>query len=190
MEWIIVLIIGVALLVGIAIWAIKAYNKLIDLRNRTEEGQSQISTQLQRRYDLIPNLVETVKGYAEHENKTFENVTIARNMAGQAARSEDPADFARAEKAFGDAMVDVNVVAEAYPDLKANANFQQLQDELSGTENRVAASRQYFNDSVYEYNTQCETFPSNVIAGMFNFDKQEYFEVESEEARKAPTVEF
>lgn len=190
MEWLIILGILILIAVVLVVWAIKMYNTLIDLRNRVEEGQSQIATQLQRRYDLIPNLVETVKGYASHEQATFENVTRARNIAGQAAKSEDPADFARAEKAFGEAMVDINAVAEAYPDLKANQNFQQLQEELSATENRVAASRQYYNDSVYEYNTKRETVPSNIIAGMFSFERKDFFDVETEEARRAPTVEF
>lgn len=190
MEWIIVLVILAVIIGGILIWAIKAYNSLIELRNRVDEGQSQIATQLQRRYDLIPNLVETVKGYAAHEQKTFDSVTQARSLQKQAADSKDPADFAKAEQAFGDAMVNVNAVAEAYPELKANENFQQLQNELTGTENRVAASRQYYNDSVYEYNTKRETFPTNIIAKMFKFLRSEFFEVETEAARHAPTVEF
>lgn len=190
MEWIIILVIGVAILVAVAVWAIKTYNNLIELRTRVEEGQSQIATQLQRRYDLIPNLVETVKGYAAHESETFESVTRARNTAGQAARSADPKDFAKAEAAMGEAMVNVNAVAEAYPELKANTNFQQLQDELTGTENRVAASRQYYNDSVYAYNTKAQTVPSNIIANLFNFEREDFFEVTDEKANHAPDVQF
>jgi LemA protein len=178
---------GLALLVLVVLAAvIGIYNRLVVLRNRVDNAWSQIDVQLKRRYDLIPNLVETVKGYAAHESGTFEKVTQARNMAmnatGVKAQSE-------AENMLSGTLKSLFAVAEAYPDLKANQNFMQLQEELSGTESKIAYARQFYNDSVMSYNTSLQTFPNNVLAGMFGFTQREYFEIEVA-AKEAPKVSF
>jgi LemA protein len=156
------------------------YNSLVRARNRVDNAWSQIDVQLKRRYDLIPNLVETVKGYAAHERQTLEAVTQARaNAIG--AQSGDVAQQAQAENALSGALKSLFAVAEQYPDLKANQNFLQLQEELTSTEDRIAYSRQFYNDSVLSYNNSIQTVPKNVLAGMFNFEKREFFEGAPEE---------
>jgi LemA protein len=166
-------LLGVALLV--VLYGIVQYNALIRLRNRIESAWSQIDVQLQRRYDLIPNLVETVKGYAAHEKGVFESVTQAR---ANAMNAQGPAQQAQAENMVTSALKSLFAVAEAYPDLKANANFAGLQEELSGTEGKIAYARQFYNDTVQSYNTKIQTFPSNLVAGPFGFKEREYFEAE------------
>ncbi|PKQ37132.1 MAG: hypothetical protein CVT59_09450 [Actinobacteria bacterium HGW-Actinobacteria-1] len=179
---------GVAgLVLLVAVFAvIGIYNRLVTLRNRVDNAWSQIDVQLRRRYDLIPNLVETVKGYAAHEKETLEKVIQARNSAmsaqGVAAQGE-------AENLLSGTLKSLFALAENYPDLKANQNFLMLQEELSGTESKIAYARQFYNDSVMSYNTSTQTFPSNVLAGMFGFTLREYFEIE--QAAKEPVkVQF
>lgn len=168
---------AIALLVVVAAFAVIAiYNRLIVLRNRVDNSWSQIDVQLRRRYDLIPNLVETVKGYASHESETLEAVTQARNMAMGA---QTVAEHGQAENMLTGALKTLFAVAEAYPDLKANQNFLLLQEELSTTEGKIAYARQFYNDSVMTYNTAVQSFPSNIIAGMFKFTQREYFEIEA-----------
>ena len=170
------IVVGV-IVVLIVLVLILSYNGLVRLRNRIDNAWSQIDVQLKRRYDLIPNLVETVKGYAAHERGVFEQVTQAR---ANAINAQGPQQQAEAENALSGALKSLFAVAEAYPDLKANQNFLSLQEELTSTEDRVAYARQFYNDSVLSYNNKLQTFPRNVIAGMFNFEKREYFEGEPE----------
>jgi LemA protein len=167
------IVLGVVVL--LVLYGIVQYNGLVRLRNRIESSWSQIDVQLQRRYDLIPNLVETVKGYASHEKGVFENVTAARSAAMNA---QGPAQQAQAENAITGALKSLFAVAEAYPDLKANQNFLALQEELSGTEGKIAYARQFYNDTVQSYNTKIQTFPSNLVAGPFGFKEREYFEAD------------
>jgi LemA protein len=174
---VIVAIIVGALVLIVVVAAILVYNGLVRLRNRIDNAWSQIDVQLKRRYDLIPNLVETVKGYAAHERQVFENVTQAR---ANAINAQGPAQQAEAENVLTGALRSLFAVAEAYPDLKANQNFLSLQEELTSTEDRVAYARQFYNDSVLSYNNKLQTFPRNVIAGMFKFEAREYFEGEPE----------
>jgi LemA protein len=174
---VIVAIVVGALVLFVVLAVILIYNGLVRLRNRIDNAWSQIDVQLKRRYDLIPNLVETVKGYAAHERQVFENVTQAR---ANAINAQGPVQQAEAENALTGALRSLFAVAEAYPDLKANQNFLSLQEELTSTEDRVAYARQFYNDSVLSYNNKLQTFPRNVIAGMFNFEKREYFEGEPE----------
>jgi len=183
MVWIILLVV-----VGlIVLTLIVLYNRFVRLRNRVDNAWAQIEVQLKRRWDLIPNLVETVKGYAAHERGTFEAVTQAR-AAAQNARG--PAETAAAEGILGQALGRLFAVAEAYPELQADENFRQLQTELAETENRVAVSRQVYNDSVLTYNNTVQTFPGLVLAGPFGFTIREFFEVEEEAQRDAPVVDF
>ena len=182
MVWIVILVI-VALLV---IALITLYNRFVRLRNRVDNAWAQIEVQLKRRWDLIPNLVETVRGYAEHERGTFEAVTEAR---ANAQRAQGPAETAAAEGILGAALGRLFAVAEAYPELQADENFRQLQDELAGTENRIAVSRQVYNDTVLSYNNAIQTFPGVILAGPFDFEKREFFETD-ETQREAPQVEF
>ena len=161
-----------------------------DTAEAYEKAWAQIDTQLQRRADLIPNLVETVKGYAKHESETLQRVTDARVAAQRAHETGEVADAKTAETAYKDAMVRVNAVAEQYPDLKASQNFLSLQEELATTENKVSFARQHYNEAVNSYNTKREVFPSNIFAGMFNFKAAELFEVEDEADRRAPGVQF
>jgi LemA protein len=181
-----VLLILLVLVVLVVVFLIVLYNGLVKLRNRIEGAWAQIDVQLKRRYDLIPNLVETVKGYASHERETLEKVVQARNMAMAA---QGPHDQAEAENMITGALKSVFALSEAYPDLKANVNFLNLQEELTGTEGRIAYARQFYNDSVLRYNTKIQTFPSNAIAGQFNFTEREYFEVD-EASRGNVTVDF
>lgn len=163
------------------------YNSLVSLRNRVDNAWSQIDVQLKRRYDLIPNLVETVKGYATHEREVFENVTEARSHAISVGGSV--AGQAKAENQLTQTLRSLFAVAENYPELKANQNFMLLQEELSGTESKIAFARQFYNDSVYRYDTATESFPGNIIAGMFGFKERPYFEAEAE-SRRPVKVEF
>ncbi|MFI5324264.1 MAG: LemA family protein [Thermodesulfobacteriota bacterium] len=163
------------------------YNGLVKLRNTSEQAWSDVDVQLKRRYDLVPNLVETVKGYASHEKDTFEKVVEARNMAMQAT---SPEDKAKAENVLQSTLKSLFALAEAYPDLKANQNFIQLQTELANIEDQIQLSRRYYNAVVRDLNTKVESVPSNIVANMFNFQKKEYFELDSAEERKAPQVSF
>lgn len=176
----------IAVVVILVLWAILAYNGFVRLKNQVENAWSQIDVQLKRRTDLIPNLINTVKGYVKHEKDVLESVTKARTALMNAGSVKENA---QAENMLEGALKSLFAVSEAYPDLKANENFIQLQEELSGTENKVAASRQYYNDTVMQYNTKRESFPSNMIAGMFNFKEEDLFEIP--EAEKAvPEVKF
>ena len=185
-----VILIGlVVVVIGVFGWAIGIYNGLIGLRNQVKNAWAQIDVQLKRRHDLIPNLVETVKGYAGHEAGTLQAVTEARTKA-VAAGGAGVAEQGKAEGELSSALGRLMVVVEQYPDLKANQNFLGLQEELTSTENRIGFSRQHYNDSVMTYNTRTEVFPANVVAGMFNFNQEEFFELEEEAAREAPKVTF
>ncbi len=164
-----------AVVVVLVLWAVLTYNRLVTLRNRVENGWSQIDVQLRRRYDLIPNLIETVKGYAAHEREVFEHVTEARTRAMGATGVEDQAN---AENAVTAGLGRLIAVAEAYPDLKANQNFLALQEELIGTESKIAYARQFYNDQVALLNTLIQKFPANVIAGLGHFDPKPFFEID------------
>jgi LemA protein len=179
-------IILVVVLVLLALYVIASYNGLVSLRNRIENAWAQIDVQLKRRYDLIPNLVETVKGYASHERETLDAVIQARN-AGMSAQG--PHDQAEAENVLSGALKSLFALSEAYPDLKANQNFAQLQEELTGTEGRIAYARQFYNDTVYRYNTKVQSFPANVLANMFRFSEREYFQAD-DESRGPTQVSF
>jgi LemA protein len=184
---IITLIVIVVLLLLLVGWAVATYNGLVRLRNKVEESWRQIDVELKRRHDLIGNLVETVKGYAAHERGTLEDVMKARSAA--MAPNQSPAAQAQSEGMLTQALGRLIAVAEAYPDLKANQNFMALQNELTGTEDRIASARRYYNANVREMNTKVESVPSNIVAGMFNFARAEYFEVEGEE-RDPVKVDF
>lgn len=170
----------------VVLWAIVAYNGFITLINRTKEAWADIDVQLKRRYDLIPNLVNAVKGYATHESSVFEKVTQARSQAMQA---ETPADKAASENMLTGALKSLFAVSEAYPDLKANENFLSLQAELSDTENKIQAARRFYNTNVRDLNIRVDSFPSNLIAKMFNFIKQEFFELDETNAEAKEPVE-
>lgn len=189
MNPILIILIVLGLLV---VYVIYAYNRFVSLRNKTEEAWADIDVQLKRRYDLIPNLVETVKGYATHEREAFENVTQARAQALSAEQSQNPAEIAKAENMLSGTLKTLFAVAEAYPDLKANENFGKLQQELADTENKIQASRRFYNGNVRDWNTSIESFPSNVIARMFKFSLREFFELgENEQAAREPVkVDF
>ena len=178
------LALAVLVLLGVAV--VVLYNRLVRLRNRTENAWSQVDVQLRRRYDLIPNLVETVKGYASHERATFEEVTAARARA-QAASGV--ADQAQAENALTAAIGRLFAVAEAYPELRASENFQQLQAQLADTEDKIRVARQVYNDTVLSYENARETVPTNLVASMFSFEEKPFFEIE-EPVREAPRVQF
>lgn len=180
-------IIAIVVVVAIALWLVLVYNNLVSLRNRIDNAWAMIDVQLQRRYDLIPNLVETVKGYAKHEKSTFEMVTKARSAMLSA---KTPGEKARADNMITSALKSVFAVAEAYPALRASENFKELQEELSGTESKIAFSRQFYNDNVMAYNTSIQTFPSNLIAGVFGFMQREFFEAKDAKARDAVKVRF
>lgn len=186
MPWVLVILIALVVIVGLAFMF--SYNGLVGLRNKIEAAYAQIDVQLNRRHDLIPNLVATVKGYAQHESSTLEAVIAARNAA-TAVPAGDVAGKAQAENMISGALKSLFAVAEAYPDLKANTNFQQLQSELSSTEDRIAYARQYYNDNVRAYNTKIQTFPSAIVANMFHFTERQYFEAD-DESRGNVTVDF
>lgn len=177
---------GVVALI-LVVWLIAIYNGLVGLRNRVKNAWSQIDVQLKRRHDLIPNLVETAKGYMTHENQTLENITKARNLAQNA---NGVGEQGKAEAGLSQAMSNFFVVVENYPDLKANENFLKLQEELTSTENKIGFARQFYNDETMQFNNKIEMFPSNIIAGMFNFKQSEFFEIEVEAEREVPKVSF
>jgi LemA protein len=184
MVWAIVTLAVVAV---VAIVLVLLYNRFVRLRNRVDNAWAQIEVQLKRRWDLIPNLVETVKGYAAHERETFENVTQARSAAQQA---QTPAESAQAEGFLGQMLGRLFAVAEAYPELQADENFRQLQGELAETENRIAVSRQVYNDTVLTFNNAIQTVPAVFFAGLFGFSKREFFDVEDDAQREPPQVSF
>jgi LemA protein len=184
----IALIVILAILALPLLWFIGVYNGLIRLRNTTDESWSDVDTELKRRYDLIPNLVETVKGYAAHERETLAQVIEARNRAVAAHGS--PAEQAREEDALSGTLRQLFALAESYPQLRANENFLKLQGELANTEDRIQAARRFYNANVRDLNTRIEVFPSNLIAGMFNFQKREFFEIENPAERQTPQVKF
>lgn len=191
-------LIFLAVIVALIAWGIGIYNSLVNLRNRVKNAFAQIDVQLTRRHDLIPNLVEAVKGYMKHERETLEAVINARNSAVSSldTAKADPANaeamrrLSESEGALGSALSRLFALSEAYPDLKANQNMMSLQEELSTTENKVAFSRQAFNDSVLNYNNKVENFPNNILAGMFKFQTASFLEIESEEKRAVPEVSF
>ncbi|MEZ4386450.1 MAG: LemA family protein [Candidatus Krumholzibacteriia bacterium] len=181
------IVLGIIVVLGAAI--VGVYNGLVRLRNQVKEAWAQVDVQLKRRFDLIPNLMETVKGYMHHERETLESVTQARAaVAGAGAGSLG--DRAQAEGALGMALGRLFAVAESYPDLKASTNFLALQEELTSTENKIGFARQYYNQSVMTFNNKVEMFPSNIVAGIFNFAKSEFFELKEPEQREAPKVKF
>jgi len=192
MEWLIFLGVFAAVVVVVALWLIAAYNKLVRLRVDADNGWSQIDVQLKRRYDLIPNLVETVKGYASHEKETLDAVISARAKAVSVhdASNAGAKEMGMSEGMLTQALGRLIAVAEAYPDLKANTNFLSLQEELSSTENKIGFSRQHFNDTVGRYEEARQSFPVNIVAGVFNFEKRDYFEITEPAAKEAPKVSF
>ena len=191
-------LIFLAIVAAVIMWAISIYNRLINQRNRVKNAFAQIDVQLTRRYDLIPNLVEAVKGYMKHERETLDAVITARNAASSSldAAKADPANaeaikkLGASEGALSSALGRLFALSEAYPDLKANQNMMQLQEELASTENKVAFSRQAFNDSVLQYNNSAENFPNSVIAGMFNFELASFLEIAGPEKREVPELSF
>jgi LemA protein len=180
-------LITLAVIVVLAIFVFSLYNGLVGARNAVRNAWSQIDVQLKRRHDLIPNLIETVKGYMQHERQTLEAVTAARTAAMSAT---GPAEAGKSEGMLTAALKSLFAVSEAYPDLKANQNFLSLQEELTSTENKVAFSRQAYNDATMLYNNKVEMVPTNIIASMFNFEKSEFFEIEVPEERAVPKVDF
>ncbi len=186
MEWFFTAI--AVVLVIVVLWVVVQYNALVRLRNLVQESWRQIDVELQRRHDLIPNLVNTVKGYAAHEASTLDAVTQARSVAAEPGAS--PAAQAKKENVLTQALGRLFAVAEAYPDLKANQNFLQLQQELTNTEDRVAAGRRFYNANVRTLNTKTETFPVNFVAGAFHFSREEYFETQDPAVRQAPNISF
>ena len=186
MEGVVAVWIVLGVVVLLVIFVVAAYNGLVRLRNRIDNAWAQIDVQLRRRYDLIPNLVETVKGYAAHERQTFEEVTKARTNA---INAQGPADQAQAENVITGALKSLFAVAEAYPELKANQNFLALQEELTATEGRIAYARQFYNDEVLKLNTRIQSFPTNVLANSFGFRAREYFEAD-DTSRGPVSVQF
>ena len=176
----------VIIILAIVLYLISGYNGLVNARNRVKNSYSQIDVQLKRRNDLIPNLVETVKGYASHEKEVFENVTQARSGLMNASNIKE---VSQASNAVTQALGSLFAIAENYPELKANENFKELQLELKETEDKISYSRQFYNDAVLMYNNKCEQFPSNIIAGMFNFKEADFFEAQNEE-KQTPKIKF
>ena len=187
MSFMFIVLLGIVAV--IAGWMIATYNGLVKMRNRVKEAWSDIDVQLKRRYDLIPNLIETVKGYAGHEQKVFVDVTEARSKAMQAEQAGDPAKAAIAENMLTGALKSLFAVTENYPELKSNENFMSLQQELADTENKIQSSRRFYNGNVRDYNTKQEQFPVNVVAKMLGFKLAEFFEIQDEE-KKNPKVDF
>lgn len=182
-------IIALIVIVLIVLWGVSAYNSLVTLRNRVKNGWAQIDVQLKQRADLIPNLVETVKGYAAHESDVFTQVTQARAGVIQAAQSGDVQQRIQAENQLSRALVNLQATAEAYPQLQANQNFLDLQAQLKALEEKIAYARQFYNDVVQKYNTKIEVVPTNIIAGLFHFEQASYFQID-EADRQAPQVKF
>lgn len=181
---IIVIVIGIVLVIGAAIGI---YNSVVSLRNRVDNSWHQIDVQLRKRYDLIPNLVETVKGYAAHEKETLQNVIAARKLGIDAKNLKDQA---KAENMISDTLKSLFAVSERYPNLKADAHFSRLMEQLNGIESNIAYARQFYNDTVMKFNTRIQTFPGNMFARIFNFTSKEYFEIEEEEAKGPVKVKF
>ncbi|EKE14380.1 MAG: LemA-like protein [uncultured bacterium] len=182
-----ILLIILGLIVLIVLWFIAVYNGLITFRNRTQEAWSDIDVQLKRRHDLIPNLIETVKGYAAHEKEVFQKVTEAR---AQAMQAKTPEQSGKAENMLSNTLKSLFAVAENYPDLKANQNFLKLQDELADTENKIQASRRFYNGNVRDFNTKLQVFPTNMVGGMLGFKQFEFFEIEEAGERENVEVKF
>lgn len=183
--------VGILVVIGaVVLWLIATYNVLVKMKNRVKEAWSDIDVQLKRRYNLIPNLVETVKGYASHEDKVFNDVTEARSKAMAAEKSGNPQESAKAENMLAGTLKTLFAVAENYPELKADENFLELQRELSDTENKIQASRRFYNGNVRDFNTKQEQFPTNMIASMFGFKPAEFFEIEDEAEKAVPNVKF
>ncbi len=185
----IALIVIAVIVVLTLLWLVGAYHGLVRLRNQLKNAWAQIDVQLKRRWDLIPNLIETVKGYTKHEADTLQRVTEARTEA-QKSSGQSVAQRAQAEGELSAALGRLMVVVEAYPDLKANQNYLALQEELTSTENRIGFARQFYNDSVMKFNNKTQIFPTNIVANMFNFKAAEFFELKEEAAREAPKVKF
>ena len=183
-----IFLVFLVVVVLVALWVMGMYNGLVRSRNEVRNSWGQIDVQLKRRHDLIPNLVEAVKGYMGHERGTLEAVTKARQQAIQV--TGDVAERAKAENALSQTLRSLFAVAEAYPDLKANQNFLALQEELSSTENKISFARQYYNDAVMRLNNKIQMFPSNIIASSFNFQMEKFFEVEAAAERQAPQIKF
>lgn len=183
---VVIVILGILALALIG-WLVAIFNGLVRLRNQVKNAWSQIDVQLKRRYDLIPNLIETVKGYMVHERETLENITKARSQAMDAS---GVAEQGRAEGMLTQALGQLRVVVENYPDLKANQNFLALQEELTSTENKIGFARQLYNDQVMRLNNKVQMFPSNIVAGVFNFKQEEFFEIEEPTEREVPKVSF
>jgi len=183
--WTVLIVVGVIIL-----WAIVSYNRLVTLREQVRAGWAQIDVLLKRRHDLIPNVVETVKGYAAHERGTLEAVINARNAAVAARSSPDPASLAQAEGQLSGALRQLFALSEAYPDLKANTNFMDLQRELANTENQIGSQRQQYNALVAQYNASVLSFPNSILAGPFGFTPQPFFEIQDAAQREAPQVKF
>lgn len=181
------LLIIIVILAVLIAFTVSMYNSLVKLRNRVKNAWSQIDVQLKRRHDLIPNLIETVKGYMTHERDTLENITKARS---QAVAAESVGEKAKEEGELTRSLGKFNLVVENYPDLKANQNFLSLQEELTSTENKISFSRQNYNDQVLFYNNKIQMFPSNILAGMFKFNEEEFFEIEDEKEKEVPKVSF
>jgi LemA protein len=181
----VLIILGIILI--LVIWLIAIFNALVRLRNQVKNAWSQIDVQLKRRHDLIPNLIETVKGYMKHERETLENITAYRSQAMEAS---SVGEKARAEGLLGGALGKLQIAVEAYPDLKANQNFLSLQEELTSTENKISFARQNYNDQVLFYNNKIQMFPSNIVAGMFSFTQEEFFELEDKAEKEVPKVSF
>jgi LemA protein len=184
------LIIVLVIVAVVVLWAVATYNGLVSRRNRVDESWSGIDVQLKRRHDLIPNLIETVKGYAAHEKTTLENVIQARNTAVSVQQTGDPAALGQAEGVLTGALRQVFALGEAYPDLKANTNFLELQQQLADTEDKVSAARRIYNGNVRDYNTKIQQVPSNIIAGIGSFAPREFFEIEDAAERAVPNVSF
>ncbi len=182
-------IVLLVIVVVVISWVIGIYNRMVTIRNRVKNAWSQIDVQLKRRHDLIPNLVEICKGYMKHERETLEAVIKARQMAVD-IKGDNVEQVAKMENMLSQTLKSLFAVSENYPDLKANQNMLSLQEELTSTENKISFARQHYNDQVMVFNTKLEVFPNNIIAGMFNFVKSEFFEVETEAERKAPEVKF
>ena len=184
------ILILLAIVAAIVIFVIGLYNRLVTLRQRVREAWADIDVQLKRRWDLIPNLVETVKGYAAHERQTFESVTQARSAAMAAAQTGSPEQRAQAENALGAALLNLRAVAEAYPQLQAIQEFKDLSENLTATEDKIAFARRFYNGNVRDYNTAIQTVPTNIIAGMFGFTAEQYFELVDTKEREVPKVSF
>lgn len=188
MQTTLLIIFGVILITIFTISVI--YNSLISLKNRVDEAWSDIDIQLKRRYDLIPNLIKTVKEYASHEEETFKKVVQARNMAMSAELKEDTKQLAKAENMLSSTLKSIFALSENYPDLKANQNFLELQKELSDTENKIQASRRFYNGNVKDFNTKIQMFPINIIANKLNFENRDYFEIKDEKERENVKIKF